>query len=65
MKILFAALVLSFSLSTSLLAEKQFATGRVFHDANSNGVYDTGERLLKGVGVSNGRDVVETDRNGR
>jgi hypothetical protein len=39
--------------------------GVVFHDANGNGVLDTRERGLKGVGVSNGLEVVETDRKGK
>jgi C terminal of Calcineurin-like phosphoesterase/N terminal of Calcineurin-like phosphoesterase len=40
------------------------AQGVVFNDRNGNGVRDAGERGIKGVGVSNGRDVVETNRRG-
>ena len=65
MKTTIAAFILSTFIAGAVCAEKQSATGRVFHDSNANGVYDAGERLLKGVGVSNGRDIVETDRNGQ
>jgi hypothetical protein len=41
------------------------ATGVVFHDSNGNGVRDAGEKGLSGVRVSNQRDVVKTDRDGR
>ncbi|MFN3682343.1 MAG: calcineurin-like phosphoesterase C-terminal domain-containing protein [Fimbriimonadaceae bacterium] len=41
------------------------AKGTVFEDANGNGVRDPGERGLGGVAVSNGLDVVRTDRAGR
>lgn len=39
--------------------------GKVYIDANSNGQYDAGERVLSGVCVSDGRNVVETDKEGR
>ena len=39
-------------------------TGRVFIDKNHNGVYDKGEKLLKGVKVSDGLNVVETASDG-
>ena len=39
--------------------------GVVYHDKNQNAVYDTdNDKPLEGVAVSNGREVVETDRNG-
>lgn len=38
--------------------------GIVFADSNANGVMDRGERPLKGVKVTDGLNVVETDRNG-
>ncbi len=41
------------------------AKGIVFHDANGNGERNWNEERLAGVGVSNGVDVVETDRKGR
>nr|CAA9221997.1 hypothetical protein AVDCRST_MAG63-526 [uncultured Armatimonadetes bacterium] len=43
----------------------RFAEGTVFHDRNNNGVRDAGEEGIPGVSVSNGREVVRTDRNGR
>lgn len=43
----------------------RMATGVVFEDRNENGVRDRGERGIPQVLVSNGRDVVTTDRRGR
>ncbi|MDG4797607.1 calcineurin-like phosphoesterase family protein [Micromonospora sp. WMMD1082] len=40
-------------------------TGRVFVDRNRDSASDPNERGLAGVVVSNGRDVVTTDRHGR
>ncbi|GMV91526.1 MAG: hypothetical protein AMXMBFR82_13040 [Candidatus Hydrogenedentota bacterium] len=41
------------------------ATGVVYDDANRNAVRDAGETGIPGVCVSNGRDVVQTDAEGR
>lgn len=41
------------------------AVGRVFIDTNGNEQHDAGERFLEGVRVSNGRDIVRTDKAGR
>ncbi len=41
------------------------AKGIVFHDANGNKQYDQGEKLLAGMRVSNGREIVKTDDQGR
>ncbi len=38
--------------------------GRVFQDKNSNGIYDNGEPGIKGVRVSDGLNVIETNANG-
>ncbi|MEU0242696.1 calcineurin-like phosphoesterase family protein [Nocardiopsis sp. NPDC006198] len=46
-------------------ADDSVLTGRVFVDANRNSVSDRGEDGLAGVVVTNGRDVVRTDRRGR
>lgn len=46
-------------------AAEGWARGVVFEDRNGNGVRDRGERGLRGVRVSNQREVVETDRRGR
>lgn len=40
------------------------ARGTVYLDKNGNGTRDRGERGIAGVSVSNGRDVVLTDRHG-
>lgn len=39
-------------------------TGRVFVDANENGMYDKGEKGMKEIAVSDGLNVVQTDQNG-
>jgi hypothetical protein len=41
------------------------ARGTVWLDRNANGLRDRNERGIAGVKVSNGRDVVKTDRQGR
>ncbi|GAA1010222.1 calcineurin-like phosphoesterase family protein [Nocardiopsis tropica] len=46
-------------------ADDSVLTGRVFVDADRNSVSDRGEDGLAGVVVTNGRDVVRTDRRGR
>jgi len=45
-------------------AESAVVKGYVFLDKNSNGVRDPGEPGIRGVSVSNGRDVVQTDYHG-
>lgn len=47
------------------LAAAQTAKGLVFHDRNNNATPDPGEEGIAGVAVSNGRDVVRTDAQGR
>ncbi|MCS6918628.1 MAG: calcineurin-like phosphoesterase family protein [Fimbriimonadales bacterium] len=44
---------------------QQFATGVVFHDRNRNGIRDAGEPGVPNVLVSNQREVVKTDAQGR
>ena len=39
-------------------------TGHVFVDKNGNGVFDKGEKTLSGVMVSDGLNVVKTERDG-
>ena len=43
---------------------QQFAKGVVYEDSNKNGKRDKKERVLPNVGVSNGRDVVQTNDKG-
>lgn len=40
-------------------------SGKVFVDKNDNGIYDSGEKLLKGIKVSDGLNVVETESDGK
>lgn len=42
-----------------------FAEGYVFHDRNGSGKRDAGDPGVAGVTVSNGREVVVTDKNGK
>ena len=53
------------TLLTVGLAHASIARGVVFDDQDGDGVRDVGEPGLAGVGVSNGRDVVLTDDEGR
>lgn len=62
--ILLAALIAAAAVWPAVAAP-QYATGVVFHDVNRNGVRDAEEKGLPGVGVSNGRRCVKTDREGR
>jgi len=41
------------------------ARGVVFYDANHNRKFDAGEKPLPKVKVSNGRDIVLTDKDGK
>ena len=45
--------------------DQQTLDGVVFDDRNQNSTQDRGERGIKGVSVSNGREVVTTDAKGR
>ncbi len=53
------------TLSVFAQATPQFATGIVFHDRNRNGIRDSGEPGIPNVLVSNQREVVRTDAQGR
>ncbi len=58
-------MILFVSISYFTNAQTGFVKGVVFVDANGNGVYDPGEQTLENVLVSNQKDIVETDKNGR
>ena len=58
-------LVFTVLLGLSFYTLADIATGRVFTDANQNGLLDSGETGLPNVRVSNGTKVVLTDENGR
>ncbi len=38
--------------------------GQVFYDVNHNGIHDAKEKGLKDILISNGKDIVKTDKNG-
>jgi len=61
--ILFLLLVLT-NVSDLNAQTRSTVKGVVFHDKNENGVFDSGEKPLKNVAVSNSRDVVVTNRKG-
>ncbi len=50
---------------TAANAAQQTARGVVFHDVNGNAKYDTSDRPLDGIRVSNGTQIVATDSDGR
>lgn len=58
-------LFLSFTLLSFLSFGQKLATGIVFHDSNRNKIRDKGELPLAGVAVSNGKEVVLTDKAGK
>ncbi len=60
-----AVIVSLWTLCVALVSAQQIAKGVVFHDQNRNGVRDSGEPGVANVLVSNGREVVRTDRQGR
>jgi hypothetical protein len=62
-KFLLAAVTLA--ISAAVGNSQQLARGVVFEDLNRNGLRDRGELGIEGVRVSNQRDVVVTDANGR
>ena len=45
-------------------AQAETLRGRVYIDSNANGRYDRGERVMGGVAVSDGLNVVKTDADG-
>ena len=55
---------LSFLISHPIVAQQQTVKGKVYHDVNANQKLDEGETGLNRVAISNGRDVVLTDKNG-
>jgi len=61
------ALLLSIAapLATASETADEYASGVVFHDRNRNAVRDAFDFGVRGVAVSNGRDVVLTDWKGR
>lgn len=60
-RFLFGLLVLIVQVALGQLPK---ISGRVYHDKNQNGIYDKGDKVLKGILVSNGKDVVATNTKG-
>ena len=58
----FVTLILVALFSTG--QEKHTFRGTVFLDENANGIFDKNEYGLKGICISNGRDVVQTNEKG-
>lgn len=63
--VLGAALGLSLLYSPLEAAKLGLIRGVVFQDVSQNRIFSPGDRPIQGVAVSNGREVVLTDRNGR
>ena len=63
MKIFFSLLLITFSLMG--VGHAQNANGIVFYVKNANGTRDDGETGIADIGVSNGREVVATDAEGK
>ena len=52
-------------LSCAVITEAHAAyQGHVYVDSNRNGIYDKGEKVLKGIRVSDGLNVVKTNAEG-
>lgn len=51
-------------LALSVVGAAAQINGRVYDDRNANGVYDRGDRAMAGVRVSDGLNVVSTNRDG-
>lgn len=58
-------LISTFIISVFALSGYAQYSGKVFVDENNNGIYDSGEKLLKGIKVSDGLNVVQTDGKGQ
>lgn len=58
-------LISTFIISVFALMGYAQYSGKVFVDENNNGIYDSGEKLLKGIKVSDGLNVVQTDGKGQ
>ena len=57
-------IVLLFLSVAAAYGQQQYAKGYVYCDRNGNGKHDRGEEYLPGVGVTNGSEIVLTDRKG-
>lgn len=50
--------------SINVWAKETVVKGVVFLDANNNNILDRGEKGIENVSVSNGKDVIQTNKNG-
>ena len=57
--------LLAMLVASSAAAAAEVARGYVFHDKNGNGIFDRNESGVRGVEVSNGREVVSTNGRGQ
>jgi calcineurin-like phosphoesterase family protein len=62
---LFLTFTITITLAQEPPASTQFAKGIVYWDKNNNGQFDKTERGIENVAVSNGKDIVQTDKSGR
>lgn len=58
-------ILIAFSLYSNFSYGQNQVSGKVFLDSNSNGILDANEKGIQGVCVSNGREVVQTDADGK
>lgn len=56
--------VLTAFICGAFVANAETYSGKVYVDSNQNGQFDAGEKLLKDVLVSDGRNVVKTTSKG-
>ncbi|TLX71251.1 hypothetical protein E9993_20745 [Labilibacter sediminis] len=61
----FLVLTILLFLALDITAQDKEITGIVFVDKNMDGLFNKGDKPLKGVAVSNQREVVLTDKKGR
>ena len=61
---LWHVIAVAFFAASWAFAETGDAKGVVYNDKNGNALRDAGERGLPGVLVSNGMDIVKTDKKG-
>ncbi|MBV5313116.1 MAG: calcineurin-like phosphoesterase family protein [Prolixibacteraceae bacterium] len=64
MKLRLICLYFFICLSSSVFSQ-DFVSGIVFLDGNSNGTFDAAEKGIKGICVSNGAEVIQTNSDGK
>jgi len=62
---LFLTFTITIAVAQEPPASTQYAKGIVYWDKNNNGLLDKTERGIENVAVSNGKDIVLTDKSGR